>query len=332
MHGLQALQHLGDAADLVRVVAAGEDLRRAAEADGQLERAGVEVDGIEVKLFEIRAGRARDVLAAVGESFIAAVKALSNVRNGTAEVSEDPFDIGKALRDAAEDEAGRGERGVHEEADQRHEPVVKHGFNADRVGGMNMNDGAELVGGLPDGPEALVTERCAVDVAENHGPAKLELLHSAAKFCDAGGGVAERERGQGDVKAAIVGDGAGKSVIGDLRELDGGRRLFNVRAGCGERDDLRINFGVAQDLGTVCNVSVAAHGDVVVTWVVQLRIALGVVVDTHGAWSLLNGLHVLRRIVMIMKIDNWHVFRSSSRSEKSLSQPGSLGSPFNVFH
>src|SRR5438270_12953418 len=52
-HGLQALQHLGDAADLVRVVAAGEDLAGAGEADGQLKRARIEVDGIEEELFEI---------------------------------------------------------------------------------------------------------------------------------------------------------------------------------------------------------------------------------------------------------------------------------------
>src|SRR5437660_7742575 len=46
-HGLQALQHFGDAADLVRIVAAGKDLAGAAEADGQLESARIEVDGIE---------------------------------------------------------------------------------------------------------------------------------------------------------------------------------------------------------------------------------------------------------------------------------------------
>src|SRR6185437_1301104 len=156
-------KHLGDAADLVRVVAAGEDLACAAEADSKLERAGIEVHGIEIKLFEIRAGRARDVFAAFGKGFKTAVEAFSQVWNGAAEMAEHPLDIGKSLRHAAEDEAGGGESGVHEEADERHEPIIEHGFNADRVGGMNMNDSAELVGRFPDRPETLVTERDAVD-------------------------------------------------------------------------------------------------------------------------------------------------------------------------
>src|SRR5947209_9395886 len=79
VHGLQALQHLGDAADLVWVVAAGEDLADAGEADGQLKRARIEVDGIEEELFEVRAGRARDVGTTFGKSFIAAVKPLRQV-------------------------------------------------------------------------------------------------------------------------------------------------------------------------------------------------------------------------------------------------------------
>src|SRR5690242_1405090 len=182
---------------------------------------------------------------------------------------------------------------------------------------MNMNNSAKLVGGFPNRPETLVTERDSVDVAENHGAAKLKLLHGAAQFSDAGCGIAERKRGQGDVEAAIVRDGAGKSVIGDLREFDCRGRLLNVRARRGERDDLSVDFGFAQDLGPIGDVAVAAHGNVVVARVVQLRIALGVVVNADGAWSLLNGLHVLRRIVMIMEVDRWHAklaFRSKEQN------------------
>ena len=307
-HGLQAFKHLGDAADLVRVVAAGEDLAGAAEADGQLKRARIEVNGIEVKLFKIGAGRARDVSAAFGKGFKTAVEALSQVRNGAAKMAEHPLDIGKSLRHAAEDEAGGGKSGVHEEADERHEPVIEHGFNADRVGGMNMNDSAKLVGRFPEGPETLVTERGAVDVGEDHCAAKLELLHAAAEFGDAGGGVTERKRGQSDKEAAFIGDDAGKGVIAEVRQADGGRRLFYMRAWRSERDNLRIDAGGAQHLLAVVDVAVAAHGDVVVAGIVQSRIFLCVIGDADGAWSLFNGLDVFRWIVMIMKVDDWHIF------------------------
>src|SRR6266853_1762584 len=101
LHGLQALQHFRNAADLVWIVAAGEDLAGAGEADGQLERARIEVNRIVEKLFEIRAWRARDVGATVSKGLIAAVKPLRQVRNGAAEMAEHPFDVGKSFRHAA---------------------------------------------------------------------------------------------------------------------------------------------------------------------------------------------------------------------------------------
>src|SRR5690349_2013574 len=57
LQGVNAREHLGDAADLVRVVAAGEDVRGAGELDGQPQRARIEVDRVVVELPEIRAGR-----------------------------------------------------------------------------------------------------------------------------------------------------------------------------------------------------------------------------------------------------------------------------------
>src|SRR5262249_26571667 len=152
----------------------------------------------------------RDVNAAFGEGFIAAVEAFGEVWDSAAEMAEHPLDIGKSFRHAAEDEGGGGERGVHEEADERHEPVVKHGFNAHRVGGMDMDDSAEFVGCFPERPETLVTERDAVDVGEDHSTAEFELLHGATEFGDAGGRVAERERGEGDKEAVFVDDDAGE--------------------------------------------------------------------------------------------------------------------------
>src|SRR5438552_10832142 len=60
-------EHLLQASDLMRIVAAGEDVIGAAEVDGQPQRARVEVDRVVVELLQVRTGRAVDVYAALGE-------------------------------------------------------------------------------------------------------------------------------------------------------------------------------------------------------------------------------------------------------------------------
>src|SRR5213592_382870 len=83
-------EHLLQASDLMRIVAAGEDVIGAAEVDGQPQRARVEVDRVVVELLQVRTGRAVDVYAALGECVESAVEALDEVRNRAAEVSEQP--------------------------------------------------------------------------------------------------------------------------------------------------------------------------------------------------------------------------------------------------
>ena len=288
------------------IIAAGKDLAGASEVDGQFERTGIEVNGIEVKLFEIGAGRARDVFAAIGKGFIAAVEALGEIRDGAAEVREDPFDVGKTLGHAAEDEAGGGERGVHEEADERHEPVVEHGFYAHRICGMNMDHGAEFVRGFPQRPESLMAERCAVDVAENHYAGKLELFHGALKLSDGRSGITERQSGERGEASAFGGDDAGESVIDQAGEPDGGGRAFYVRSGRCESDDLSINARVFENLLAVFNVAMAGHSDIEVSGVMQAGIAVRVVRDPNRAGPLFESFDVFRWIEMIMKVDRRH--------------------------
>src|SRR5436309_218636 len=84
--------------------------------------------------------------------------------DGAGEMAEHPAAAGKALGHAAEDEARRGERGVEREADQRHQPALPHRLDADRGGGVDVNDRAEVVRPLPEGPELPVAQREAVDV------------------------------------------------------------------------------------------------------------------------------------------------------------------------
>ena len=82
-------------------------------------------------------------------------RAFGEIRNRAAEVAEHPLDVRIAFRHAAEDELRRGERRVHEESDERHEPVVEHRFDADRICRMNVQDRAESVRGFPERPETL---------------------------------------------------------------------------------------------------------------------------------------------------------------------------------
>ena len=71
-----------------------------------------------------------------------------------------------------------------------------------------------------------MAERRAVDVGEDHGAAKLELLHGAAQLSDRGSGIAERKRGERGEAAAFRGDDAGEGVIDQARQAVGGRRLL----------------------------------------------------------------------------------------------------------
>src|SRR5687767_466905 len=55
------VEHLRNAADLVRVVAAGKDMVGTREFDRQLDAVGVEVHGVVIERLQVRAGRAADV-------------------------------------------------------------------------------------------------------------------------------------------------------------------------------------------------------------------------------------------------------------------------------
>src|SRR5262249_23035939 len=97
-------QHRWDAAELVRIVAAGQNAIGAGELDRERQRALVEVDGVVIELAQVGAWLALDVRAAVLERVEAAVQPLGEVRNRSAEMTEGPADAWIAFDDAAEDE------------------------------------------------------------------------------------------------------------------------------------------------------------------------------------------------------------------------------------
>jgi hypothetical protein len=178
-----------------------------------------------------------------------------------------------------------------------------------------MNDGAEFIRGFPKWPETLVAQRYSVDVAENHGAAKLKLLHGAPQFSDRSRRIAKRQSSQRNEQSTLVGNDAGKSVIHKLGKPDRCRSAFYVRAGRGKRDDLSINAGLLQHLLAVFNVTMAGHSDVVIARVMQAGISGRVARNADRARSLFNGFDVFRWIEMIMKVERWHSYLGSSDPE-----------------
>ena len=230
------------------------------------------------------------------------------IRNRAAQMSQHPLDVRKTFSHAAEDEACRGKRCVHEKADERHEPIVEHGFNTNRICWMNMNYSAEFVRGFPKRPETSVAKRDAVDVAENHYAGKLKLLHGAAQFGNRRRRIAKRQRGKRSEQSMLLGNDAGKSVIHKSCKPDSRCCALYVRAGRGKSNDLSVNAGISENLYTIFNVAMAGYRHVVIARVMQAWISGRVMRNTNRARSLFNGLDVFRWIEMIMKVDRWHIF------------------------
>src|SRR5205085_1774759 len=117
--------------------AAGENLTRTGEIDGKPHGHWIEVHRIEIKASQILARLRRDLCPAIRKRLPAAIQSLGEIRNGAAKVAEYPLDVRIALGHAGEYELRRGECRVEQEADEWHQPIVRHRFHADRIRGMN---------------------------------------------------------------------------------------------------------------------------------------------------------------------------------------------------
>src|ERR1700688_1307724 len=306
------VQHLRDAADLVRVVAAGEEVVGAGESQGQLERAGIEVHRVEVEPLEDLAGRPSEMDAALAEGVEPAVEPLGQVGDGAAQVAQHPADAGEPFGDAAEHQLGRGERGVEQEAHQRHQPVLGHRLDAHRVGGVDVEHRAEAVRRFVQRPEARVGQRHAVDVAEQHGAAEAELGAGALELAHRRGGIVERQRRERGEAPALVADHRGEGVVDQAGQPHRLRRRLHVGPGSGQAQHLGVHPQLLQQLLAVVDVVVAADGDVVVARVVQARVALGVDGDPHIGVAGAQRVEVRRRVEVVVAVDHGHGRKGTS--------------------
>src|SRR3954452_8460200 len=142
------LEHQRDAADLMRVVAAGQNVIGACEVDRKLQRNLIEIDCVVVELLQIGARRTLNLRAAVLEVMEAAIEPFDEIGYGAAEVTERPFDVGEALGYTVERQRSGGERRVVEKSDQRHEPEFSHHVDVHRMLRVDIHHRADLVGGL----------------------------------------------------------------------------------------------------------------------------------------------------------------------------------------
>ena len=117
---------------------------------------------------------------------------------------------------------------------------------------------------------------------------------------------------------------AREGVVHKAREAHGAVGRLDVRAGRRERDDLRVHALLLEHGLPVRDVAMAAHRDVVVTGIVNARIAFGVDRDFDGAVSRLEGIQVFGRIEVVVDV-NQHV-EGNGRGricERTDNRPGS---------
>ena len=296
----------------MRVVAAGKHLLGAGERDRQFQSADIEVDGIEVELAQVRAWRAIDMRAAIAEGVETAVEPLGQVGNRPTEVAERPFDARERLRNTRKDERRGGERCVEQKADERHQPVLLHRFDADRVGGMNIEDRVEIVRRFVDRPELAMAQRLAVDVAEEHRAAHAELAAGALELARRRFRVVERQRRQrGEVAPSRL-HGFAEFVVDKRGELRGALRRLDLRTRRGQRGDLHGDAVLVEHIGAIREIAVAAHGDVVVAGVMDHRIAVRIGRHPHAAAARSQGVEILRWVVVVVEINYRHLTDSGS--------------------
>ena len=99
---------------------------------------------------------------------------------------------------------------------------------------------------------------------------------------------------------------SGEGVVDQRGEARGGGGRFDVSAGRGQREHLRIDAVLDQHLLAVVDVAMAGDGDVVIAGIVDARIAVLVDGDFDGAGAGAQRVQVGGRIEVIVKINDGH--------------------------
>ena len=309
--------HLLQAPDHVRVVAACHHMIGPGEVQCELQAGRVGVHGIVVELAEVFGGRSRDVRTAPRERLETTIQSLCQEWNRAPRVAEHPTDPGEALGNACVNQMGRRQGRIREKADQRHEHVLFHGLYAQRIGRVDVDDGSGLASPLIERPEALVGQRDARSVAEQHDPRETQLAQHPVELHSGRLGVVHRQVGQRCETVGMTVPGGGEPVVdnrGQLRRPVGG---FDAGPRRGEGDHLPVDSGLVEDRPPEVDVAMARNDDVVVAGRVEDRIPLLVLGDPEVAGTRADGVQELRRIVVIMEVDDHAAVSGGDRSGRA---------------
>src|SRR5581483_10476117 len=143
-------------------------------------------------------------------------------------------------------------------------------------------------------------------VREQHRAGELQLLDGAAQLPERRRRIVERQRRQRRESRRPLLNDAREIVVDDARKSVRDLRRLDVRAGCGQRYDLRINAVVLEHPLSGRDVAMPGDGDVVVAGIVDFRIPLGVVFHGYAAFAALQGVEVRGGIEVIVDVYDAH--------------------------
>ncbi len=116
--------------------------------------------------------------------------------------------------------------------------------------------------------------------------------------------MVEGQRGERGESIRALHDDPGQTVVDEHREVGASTRLFDQRPRCGERQHLLVDTGLVQNALPVLDIPVSRHDEIPVARGVEHRIAVLVLGDPILARPLPDRRNVLRRIEVVVKVDD----------------------------
>ena len=108
---------------------------------------------------------------------------------------------------------------------------------------MNVDRHVERCGGREDVPELLVVQVLALRVRVDDGAFEAQRPHAALELLGSRCGILWRDGGQPRVARGMSGDGRRELVVRCARERGARRRVEDLHAGRGDRQDLHVDPG-----------------------------------------------------------------------------------------
>ena len=147
--------------------------------------------------------------------------------------------VREAFEVPADDQAKRVRAGLDAPTPHRageHLVAFEHRQRRDRIGRVNVDDGAERVGAFPDRIEHRIVEITAARMAVDHRAAKFKIAHAMLEFVGGALRILYRNVGKTRVAVRLFLNLGGEKIIGFARLARRGCRIsFGLHARPGGR-------------------------------------------------------------------------------------------------